>query len=88
MGALWTYILGLARAGVEEVQDRPEADETSESQTYDYVQIPLGIMINYHSRAKRFTASLPRNQAFAILKEVGEAERLLWQEKVRGPKWA
>ena len=24
LDALWTYILGLARAGVEEVQDRPE----------------------------------------------------------------
>ena len=46
LSALWTYILGLARAGVEEVQDRPEADETSESQMYDYVQIPLDVMIN------------------------------------------
>ena len=86
MSALWTYILGLARAGVEEIRDRPEADETSDSQTYDYVQIHLDVMINYHSRAKRFAASLPRNQAFAILRDVDEAERLLWQERVQGPK--
>ena len=79
LSALWTYILGLARAGVEEIRDRPEADETSDSQTYDYVQIPLDVMINYHSRAKRFAASLPRNQAFTILKDADEAERLLWQ---------
>ena len=85
-GALWTYILGLARAGVEEVQDRPEADETNDSQTYDYVQIPLDVLINYHSRAKRFAASLPRNRAFAILRDTDETERLLWTERARGPK--
>ena len=86
LGARWTYILGLARAGVEEVQDRPEADETNDSQTYDYVQIPLDVLINYHSRAKRFAASLPRNRAFAILRDIDETERLLWTERARGPK--
>ena len=40
LDALWTYILGLVRAGVEELQDRPSAPETDGSQTYDYVHIP------------------------------------------------
>ena len=43
LDALWTYILGLARAGIEEVQDKPSAAESDESQTYDYVQIPLDV---------------------------------------------
>ena len=60
LDALWTYILGLARAGVEELQDKPSAAETDGSQTYDYVQIPLDVTVNSHARAKRFTASLPR----------------------------
>ena len=42
LDALWTYILGLVRAGVEELQDRPSAPETDESQTYDYVQNSFG----------------------------------------------
>ena len=58
--ALWTYILGLARAGVGERQGRPSAAETDGSQTYDYVQIPLYVTKSSHARAKRFTASLPR----------------------------
>ena len=35
---LWTYILGLARAGVEELQDKPSAAEIDRSQKYDYIQ--------------------------------------------------
>ena len=38
--ALWSYSLGLARAGVEGLQDKPRAAETGASQTYGYVQIP------------------------------------------------
>ena len=86
LDALWTYILGLARAGVEELQDKPSAAETDGSQTYDYVQIPLDVTMNYHARAKRFTASLPRDRALAILKEIDEAERMMWTERMRGPK--
>ena len=86
MDALWTYILGLARAGVEEVQDKPSAAETDGSQTYDYVQIPLDVTMNYHSRAKRLAASLPKDRALPILKEIDEAERMMWTRRVRGPK--
>ena len=42
--------------------------------------------MNYHSRAKRFAASLPKDRALAILREIDEAERMLWTERVRGPK--
>ena len=38
--ALWTYILGLVKAGVEELQDRPSVPGADGSQTVDYVQIP------------------------------------------------
>ena len=74
LDALWTYILGLARAGIEEVQDKPSAAESDGSQTHDYVQIPLDVTMNYHSRAKRFAASLPKDRALAILREINEAE--------------
>ncbi len=42
-GALWTYILDLARAGVEELQGKPSTAETDGSQTYDYMQILLDV---------------------------------------------
>ena len=50
--ALWTYNLGLARSGGEELQDKPSAAETDGSQTYDYVQIPLDVTVNYRARAE------------------------------------
>ena len=53
-------ILGLARTGVEELQNEPSVAGTDGSQTYDYVQIPLYVTVSYHARAKQFTASLPR----------------------------
>ena len=58
--ALWTYIIDLARAGVEGLRDKPSTAETDESQTYDHVQIPLEITGNSHVRSEQSTASLPR----------------------------
>ena len=43
LDALWTHIFGLARTGIEEVQDKPSAAEPDESQTYDYIQIPMDV---------------------------------------------
>ena len=65
-----------------------KAAENDASQTYDYVQTPLGGTMNYHARTKRFTASLPRDRALAILKEIDEAKRKMWTERVQGPKAA
>ena len=50
------------------------------------VYIPLEVTTNYHARAKRFTASLPRDRALAILKKTNEAGRPMWTEGVRGPE--
>ena len=85
LDALWTYILGLVRAGVEEPQDRPNAPETDESQTYDYVQIPSDVTMSI-TQSERFTTSLPRDRALAILVEIDEAERMMGTERVRGPE--
>ena len=84
LGVLWIYNLGLARAGVEELQDKPSAAETDASQTYGCVQIPLEVTTE--ARAKRFTAILPRDRAPAILKKNNEAGRPMWTEGVRGPE--
>ena len=46
LDALWTYIRGLARAGIEEVHDKPSAAESDGLQMHDYVQIPLGVTFN------------------------------------------
>ena len=40
LDALWAYILGLARAGGEELQGKPSAAEIDGWQTYDYAQFP------------------------------------------------
>ena len=72
LDALWAYILGLARAGIEEAQDKPIAAESDGSQIHYYAQIPLDVTTNYHSRAKRFTTSLPKNRALAIVKRSKE----------------
>ena len=58
--ALWSHILDLARAGVEELQDKPRAAETDGSRTFDYMQISLGVTANHLARTKRFTTSLPK----------------------------
>ena len=54
----------------ERVIPCPRAAETDALQTYNYVQIPLNIALNYHARAKQFTASLPRGRALVILEEI------------------
>ena len=41
--ALWTYILGLARAGIEESQRQPSAAESDGSKTHGYVWVPLDV---------------------------------------------
>ena len=85
-GALWTYNLGLARAGGEELLDKPSAAETDASQTPEYAQIPLDVTTNCRARTKRFTTSPPRNRALAILKEIEEVGRRLWIEGVHEPE--
>ena len=59
LDALWTYCIGLARAGVDELHDKPSRPEDEEAFTYLYVQVPLDVMMAYHSRAgNSLTASL------------------------------
>ena len=41
LDALWTHTLGLARAGIENVQDKASAAEFDGSQMYEYAQIFL-----------------------------------------------
>ena len=43
LNALWSYSLGLARAGVVGLQGKPSAAETDTSQTHDCVHIPWHI---------------------------------------------
>ena len=42
--------------------------------------------MNYLARAKRVTASLPRDLALAIMEKIQEARGTMWTERVRGPK--
>ena len=42
--------------------------------------------IELSRQSEAFTASLPRDCALALLEEIGEAEGMLWTERVRGPK--
>ena len=48
LDAFWTYIRGLARTGVGELQDEPSAAETEGLQSYDYEQIPLAVAMSCH----------------------------------------
>ena len=82
LDAFWTYIRGLARTGVGELQDEPSAAETEGLQSYDYEQIPLAVAMSCHSRAKRFAVSLPKNLSLAIFEEIDEAEKTMWTERV------
>ena len=83
---MWTCILGLARADVDEVQDRSETVGTDKSQKHDYAQSPLGVTMNYHSRTERFAASLPKDRALAISERIDGAERITWTVRVRGTR--
>ena len=86
LDALWTHILGLVRAGIEEVQNKASAAEVGGSQTYEYAQNSLDATMNYHSRAKRSAASLPKNRALAALRVIDKAARMMRTEKARGTK--
>ena len=46
----------------------------------------LGCYDELSLRSDLFTTSLPRDRALAILIEIDEAERMMWTERVRGPK--
>ena len=59
----YTCMVGLARAGVEALPDKPGGREVEASKSQDYVQSPLDITLSYHVRAKRFAATLPRDRA-------------------------
>ena len=92
LDALWTYMIGLARAGVDVPSDRPVDEhgklvpELEESDSTKYVFIPLDVTLEYYSRAKRFANTLPRDRALRILQDVDEAERLMWTERTKSQK--
>ena len=76
LDALWTYMIGLARAGVDVPSDRPVDEhgklvpELEESDSTMYVFIPLDVTLEYYSRAKRFASTLPRDRALRILQDL------------------
>ena len=86
LDGLYTYMVGLARAGVEELSDKPGTPKAEDSTSHEYVHIPLDLTLQYYAKAKRFAATLPRDRALKILQEVDEAERLMWTERVKSQK--
>ena len=92
LDALFTYMIGLARAGVEAIADRPVDEhgktlpELEDSDSTKYVYIPLDVTLAYYSRAKRFASTLPRDRALRILQDIDEAERLMWPERTKSQK--
>ena len=65
--ALWSYIIDLARTGVEGLRDKPSAAETDESQTYDhadsfgdYRQLPRQSEAIHSQPPEDFTAASKR----------------------------
>ena len=83
--ALWTCILGLVRAGVEELQNRPSAPETDGSQTYDYVQTSFRCTMTI-TQSEAIHYQPPEGPRACHPIEIDEAERMMWTERVRGPK--
>ena len=57
------------------ISDKPSAAETDGWESCDYIQIPLAVTMDYHSRAKRFAAILLKDLAIAILREIDEEKR-------------
>ena len=86
LDGLFTYLVGLARAGIEPCPDRPAEPEAETAKPWEYVLCPLDVVWSYHARAKRFSSLVPRDRALQILQEIDEAERLLWTERVKTNK--
>ena len=86
LDALYTYLVGLAKSGIEPCADKPTDPETEMSRSYEYVLCPLDVVMAYHARAKRFASTIPRGQALEVLMKVDEAERLMWTERVKTNK--
>ena len=84
--ALQTYLFGLARAGIEELDPKPLVAESVDTDSTDYVQVPLDLLMSYHLRACRLTADL-QGAGFPdpidTVQRIDEAERMLWSDRLR-----
>ena len=49
LDALWTYMIGLAWAGIDSPTDKPTGAEVGESDSTKYVFIPLDVVLAYHA---------------------------------------
>ena len=76
-------MIALARAGCTKREGAPTAPETERSDSTDYVEAPLDVLMKYHVRLVRSAAEAPQSNALAWIQQRDEEERALWVERFR-----
>ena len=78
-----TLMLGYAKAGATPLDPLPASPETKETDTTDYVQCPLDILLSYHYRMVDRAHKLPYFKAVPWIQAKDEADRAEWIERMR-----
>ena len=82
LSLLFSLMVAYARAGCRPLQGaRPQEDRGSDST--EFVEVPLDVVLRYHSRAQLRAAQLPAFMAHEWVRERDVAERTLWVEMHR-----
>ena len=79
---LHTYLLALAKIGSVAVVPQPSETESQETDSTDYVAIPLDLVMKYFHRAQMATKKR-KKQPLQWLQGLDEAERKIWVEEYR-----
>ena len=78
---LFTLCVAYARGGC--IPRTAEVPESETTESTDYIEVPLEVMLRYHHRAETSAAELPPSQALEWLQKRDEDERTKWIERYR-----
>ena len=82
---LFTLLLAYALGGVKALDNAPPAKEEDAlgADTTKFVYVPLDVVMRYHARARRTSASLPYASRLAWLQQRDTEERADWVSRFR-----
>ena len=82
---LFTLLLAYALGGVKALDNAPPAKEEDVlgADTTKFVYVPLDVVMRYHARARRTSASLPYASRLAWLQQRDTEERADWVSRFR-----
>ena len=79
----WTLMFAYARAGSSPRSAAPSGPETEESDSAEFVEVPLDILLNYHQRMVKVSQERHFSRALELVQKRDERERQIWVERHR-----